>query len=167
MVGIHGIFDGGWHIPLAYGLFRAWKPHHYSMAPTLPQDMATFIDYCQRTWVGTAHAECWSSLSPFPLEPEWCNRPPSATEFQHSGGLAPRFQCNDVLQQPQHMDNGSSCNARKMSRTSLMLKWQSWWCVNHRSAKWRKYYEKLQTIIQKFGCYPTILDFLKCTSCLM
>ena len=35
------------------------------------------------------------------------------------------------------------------------------------SAKWRKYDEKLQTIIQKFDSYPTILDFLKCTSCLM
>ena len=36
-----------------------------------------------------------------------------------------------------------------------------------RSAKWRKYNEKLQTIIQKFDSCPTILDFLKCTSCLM
>ena len=28
-------------------------------------------------------------------------------------------------------------------------------------------FEKLQMIIQKFDSYPTILDFLKCTSCLM
>ena len=36
-----------------------------------------------------------------------------------------------------------------------------------RSAKWMKYDEKLQTIIQTFDSYPIILDFLKCTSCLM
>ena len=35
------------------------------------------------------------------------------------------------------------------------------------SAKWRKYDEKLQTIIQNFGRYPTILNFLKCASYLM
>ena len=149
MVGIHGIFDGGWHIPLAYGLlpgrtnslytalfealdrFGPYNPKsvlcdyeiglhnavtntwpnatlrgchfHYTQAlwrhlqrvdlapeyqvenspiraaykmltalpfvpenlittvwrqlrPTLPQDMATFVDYYERTWVGTAHA---------------------------------------------------------------------------------------------------------------
>ena len=28
-------------------------------------------------------------------------------------------------------------------------------------------FEKLQMIIQKFDSYPTILDFLKCTTCLM
>ena len=36
-----------------------------------------------------------------------------------------------------------------------------------RPMKWRKYGEKLQMIIQKFDSYPIILDFLKCTSCLM
>ena len=31
----------------------AWR----QVKPTLPQDMATFIDYYERTWVGTAHAD--------------------------------------------------------------------------------------------------------------
>ena len=75
--------------------------------------------------------ETCTALSPFLLEPEWRNRPPSAAEFQHSGGLAPRFQFNDVLQQPQHMEVPALLE--KMSRKSLMLKWQSWWCVNHQS----------------------------------
>ena len=31
----------------------AWR----QLRPTLPQDMATSIDYYERTWVGTAHAD--------------------------------------------------------------------------------------------------------------
>ena len=85
--------------------FRAWKPHHYSMAPTQANFTARHGNFYPllREDLGWYRTR-WSAVSPFPLEPKRCNRPLSAAEFQHNGGLAPRFQCNDVLQQPQHME---------------------------------------------------------------
>ena len=93
MVSIHGIFDGGWHIPLAYGLLPGRTNSLYT---ALFEALDRFGPYNPRPLPGTAHAD--------PLFPHSRRNQNDATalhsaaEFQHSGGLAPRFQFNDVLQ---------------------------------------------------------------------
>ena len=139
----------------------AWR----QLRPTLPQNMATFIDYYESTWVGTAHAD--------PLFPHSrCNQnDATALLLPRSSNIAEGWHhdFNAMISGSNpSMWNFLQClkneqNITDVKMTKLMMRESP----EPRSAKWRKYDEKLQAIIQKFDSYPTILDFLKCTSCLM
>ena len=132
---------------------------------TLPQDMATFINYYERTWVGTTHAD--------PLFPHsrWNQNEATALLLPRSSNIAEGWHhgfnammsCSNpsIWKFLQCLKNEQNITDVKM--TKLMIRESP----EPRSAKWRKYDEKLQAVIQKFDSYPTILDFLKCASCLM
>ena len=140
----------------------AWR----QLRPTLPQeDMATFIDYYERTWVGTAHAD--------PLFPHsrWNQNDATALLLPRSSnivegwhhGFNSMMSCSNpsIWKFLQCLKNEQ--NIADVRMTKLIMRESP----EPRSEKWRKYDEKLQMIIQKFDSYPTILDFLKCTSCFM
>ena len=99
---------------------------------------------------------------PIPVGSERCNRHPSAAEGWHHGFNA-MMSCSNpsIWKFLQCLKNEQNITDVKM--TKLMMRESP----EPRSAKWRKYDEKLQAIIQKFDSYPTILDFLKCTNCIM
>ena len=130
------------------------------MTPTLLQeDMATFIYYYERTWVGTAHAD---SLFP---HSRWNQNDATTLLLPRSSNIAEGWHhgfnsmmsCSNssIWKFLQCLKNEQNITDVKM--TKLMMRESP----EPRSAKWRKYDEKLQMIIQKFDSYPTILDFLK------
>ena len=134
----------------------AWR----QLRPTLPQDMASFIDYYERTWVGTAHAD--------PLFPHsrWNQNNATALLLPRSSNIAKGW--HHGFNAMMSCSNPSiwkflQCLKNEQNITDVKIMMRE--SPEPRAAEWRKYDEKFQAVIQKFDSYPTILDFLKCTSC--
>ena len=80
----------------------AWR----QVRPTLPQDMATFIDYCERTWVGTAHAD--------PIFPHsrWNQNDATARLLPRSSNIEEGWRHGfNAMMSCSNPASGSSCNA--------------------------------------------------------
>ena len=255
MVGIHGLFNSGWHFPLAYGLlpgktealytslfeeldtFGPYDPQsilcdyeqalhngivnvwpsvtprgchfHYNQAlwrnlqrtdlvpeyqvqgsevrksfkmvsalpfvpedviptawrhlkPLMPNDMSSFVDYYEYTWVGNSYRA--------PIFPpnRWNQHDAAALLLPRSSNIAEGWHhgFNSMLS----CSNPTiwkflDCLKKEQDITDVKItKMMMTEPPEPRSAKWRKYDEKLQQIITNFYEYSTPIDFLKCVS---
>ena len=148
-------------------IHTAWR----NLKPTLPDDMRTFIDYFEHTWVGTSYSE--------PLFPHsrWNQHDATALLLPRSSNIAEGWHhgfhtllsCSNPT-----IWKFLSCLKNEQDITDVKItKMKMREQPEPRAAKWRRYDERLQNIISNFNSYPTstiplaVLDFLKCVGCLM
>ena len=255
MVGIHGIFEGGYHMPLAYGLlpgktqtlytdlfealddFGSYEPQsvlcdyeaalhnaivevwpgvtprgcffHFTQAmwrnlqktdlvpeyrvenspiraafkkmtalafvpedvvpeawralkPTIPKDMETFVDYFERTWVGTSYK------APIFAHSRWSQHDATALLLPRSSNIAEGWHhgFNSLLS----CSNPTiwkflECLKKEQNLTDVKItKMMMREAPEPRAAKWRRYDERLQAVINNFYDYACVMDFLACVS---
>ena len=159
MVGIHGIFDSGWHIPLAYGLLPGKTQSLYS---SLLENLDTFGPYDPQSVLCDYEFALHNAIAQ-----TWPCATVRGCHFHYSQALWRRLQREDLVPEYQ-VENSSIRKAFKLivtdvKTTKMMMREQP----EPRAAKRRRYDERLQNIISNFDSYPTVLDFLKCASCLV
>ena len=139
----------------------AWR----QLKPILHADMSTFLDYFEYTWVGS------SFRNPIFSHDRWNQHEATALLLPRSSNIAEGWHhgFNSMLS----CSNPTiwkflTCLKKEQDITDVKItKMLMKEAPEPRTAKWRKYDERLQSVISNFHDYSSVIDFLKNVSILI